>query len=109
MMSYTTTRPDPAINPFEFLNWLGDQIEAIERQRDEVRLTPTAAARQLGYAVGHFSPSRFPWRIPFYCGRGTQHTLAAWRNWLDEKPDKIRRAEWETIPYKDRQRLLGVA
>lgn len=103
------TRPDPRENLMGFLDWLGDQVEAVARARDEQRVNPTDAAQLLGFPKGYFSATRYPWRIPGFGAAGTLHPVSAWRAWIESGSDKGLRAKWEAIPPVERRKIQGRA
>jgi hypothetical protein len=87
------------------------EISELKRGRDEEKIGSGAAAVKLGHKRGYFSPSRFPWRVPHFQVAVELFPLSEWRTWNEdpEHPDKMRRAEWEAIDYRERQKLLGIA
>lgn len=101
------SRPDPRKDLMGYLDWLGDRIEVLEHDREEKRLSATAAARVLGFSHDYFHGK--PWRVPGFGAQWTRHTLAAWKAWLSERTDAERRAAWDAIPVRERARLRGVA
>jgi hypothetical protein len=104
------TRPDPATASIaELFAALFDRLDSIEsrlRGDDGQLLAPAAAARALGLGRNYFI-SR-PWRIPNHGAGLGRYTLAEYRDWLD-RPEAVRRDEWEATPAERRRNLRGAA
>jgi hypothetical protein len=109
---------DPRQDPFGAFVEVRDMVAAvlseiaeIRRARDEEKIGPGAAAVKLGHKRGYFSPSRFPWRVPHFQVAVELFPLSEWRAWNEDPahPDKMRRAEWDALDYRERQKLLGIA
>jgi hypothetical protein len=83
-----------------------DSIESSVRLYQERRVSAAEAARQLGFDKGFFHGR--PWRIPGFCLNGHMHSLAAWREWLDQ-PEAERRAKWDSMPLEERRLARGIA
>ena len=101
-------RPDPRTDFMAYLDWIGDKVEELEHEKEEVRLNPTEAARALGYKTSYLVAARYPWRIPEFGAKGTRHALSVWRAWLSTS-DRERRSKWDAIPAGERRKMLGEA
>ncbi len=104
------TRPDPATASLaDIFTAVFDSLDAIEarlRGDDGQLLAPAAAARALGLGRNYFV-SR-PWRIPAFGSGLGRYTLSEYRAWLD-RPEAVRRAEWEAMPSERKRNLRGAA
>jgi hypothetical protein len=104
------TRPDPTTASYaEIVTAIFDRLDAIEsriRGEDGQLLAPAAAARALGLGRNYFI-SR-PWRIPNYGAGLGRYQLSEYRAWLD-RPEAVRREEWEAMPATRRRNLRGAA
>jgi len=89
-----------------YLDWVGDHIERIERERDEKRINATEAALELGFNSRFFHGR--PWRWPQFGIGGPKYPLSEWRAWT-ARPEADRRAEWDAMNAIDRRRARGVA
>jgi len=91
-------RPDPSTDFVGSIKWLMDKFERFERivaeANPERNITAAEAARRLGLPRQHFYQ---PWRIPGFCEGGSLHTLDEWKNWMEEKSDRERRQEFDTL------------
>jgi len=104
------TRPDPATASLsELFNALFDRLDAIDDRiqgNDDKLYAPMAAAARLRIGRNYFVSK--PWRIPrFGAGLG-RYTLSEYRSWLD-RPEAVRRGEWEAKPEVERRHLRGAA
>jgi hypothetical protein len=99
-------RPDPA-NIVAVNIWLMDHVEALERGRDEEKINASQAARRMGFKVGHFSATKYPWRIPGFGADGNFHTVATWKSW-NAKGERALHDEWDAMSLSARRKLLGI-
>jgi hypothetical protein len=105
----TTDEPRPRPAPTDIvgsLAYIMDRLDVITSEREERRVSATAAAKLLGYSDGYCKGR--PWRIPFFGAKGYRHSVAVWRAWLD-RPDVDRHSEWDRIGVAERRKIRGVA
>lgn len=95
----------PASNIVEYLEWLGDKVEAMDTARQTERINASQAARDFGLASNYFS--RAPWRIPGFGGKGTIHTREEWAYCLASEAE--RRKEWDAMSAAERRKARGAA
>jgi len=91
-------RPDPSTDFVGSIKWLMDKFERFEKvvaeANPEKRITAAEAARRLGPPAKYFYQ---PWRIPGFAEGGSLHTLPEWQEWMEEKSDRERRQEFDTL------------
>jgi hypothetical protein len=98
------SRPEPS-DIVGSLEWIMDQIEAINAARGAERINIAEATQRMGYKRGFLNK---PWRVPGFGLSGNQHTFAAWCAWI-ERPEVERRAEWDAMSVKQRGLARGAA
>ena len=103
-------RPDPSTDFVGSIRWLMERFDRFEKivadANPERRITAVEAARRLGLPKKYFYQ---PWRVPGFADSGSLHTLAEWREWMDAKPDRERRKEFDTTGRRELKKMRATA